>query len=350
MNTALQQRLRTVLHPHEDAVLLVHPMWKWLNAETILPVVVGAFWTFIIYKISADAFAPAWREGQWGVLLFLLPFWLIGGGTLLSPLWKRYRVLHTVYVVTQKRAIVLQPSALLLRPETLTWWLDNQLVKEVTANPDGSGNIVFEYKRVHTKHGYKDVPVGFISVPEVDRVYSILKQQIETGNSPQQIGSEWAIAPAVNPPEPQASWKMMLVFVAIGLGIFLTGSFKSYESYQLMQHGVDTDATVVDMEYRKVKRKQREYPIVQFTDEQGRSHTVTSKQHTCDIEEGFTLPIRYLPHNPAEFYFPSQGAPHKKHLLLTAFGFICLCISSISCILRYRTAKKESTASSHESE
>ena len=350
MNTAIQQRINSVLQQQEETVLIVHPLWKWLTTENILPIVVGSFWTFIVYTMSTEAFAPAWRDGQWGVLLFLLPFWLIGGGLLISPLWKRYRVLHTVYVVTNKRAITLQPSSLLLRPETLTWWLDNQLVKEMTANLDGSGSIVFEYKRVHTKHGYKDVPVGFISVPEVDRVYAILKQQIETGNSPQQIGSEWAISPAVNPPEPRASWKMMLIFVIIGLGIFLSGAYKSLESYRIVQHGVDTDATVIDIEYRKVKRKRCEYPVVQFTDEHGKEHTVKSKHHTHDIEVGVTQPIRYLPHTPDKFYFTTQGAPHKKHLALTAFGFIWLCISSIVCISCYRTAKKETTASSHESE
>ena len=350
MNTALQQRLRAVLQPQEEAVLIVHPIWKLLTAESILPVVVGSIWTFIIYTISTNAFAPAWREGKWGALLFLLPFWLVGVGLLISPLWKRYRVLHSVYVVTQKRAIILQPSSLLLRPETLTWHLNNQLVKEITANLDGSGNIVFEYKRVHTKHGYKDVPVGFISVPEVDRVYAILKQQIETNSTAHKIGNEWAISPAVNPPEHRTSWKMMLFFVIIGLGIFLFGAHKSRESYHIMQHGVDADATVVDMEYRKVKRKQREYPVVQFTDEQGQEHTVTSEQHTHCIEVGSLQPIRYLPQNPGKFYFTSHGAPHKHHLLLTAFGFIWLCISSIVCISCYRTAKKETTASSHESE
>jgi hypothetical protein len=79
------------------------------------------------------------------LFLLLLPFWVAGIGLAVSPLWRRKRVNNTLYVVTNRRAIVAQPSPFLLKPETRTWYLDADLIKAVEARIGGCGDIVFDY-------------------------------------------------------------------------------------------------------------------------------------------------------------------------------------------------------------
>lgn len=97
-------------------------------------------------------------------LLLLLPFVLVGVGFLISPWWERALDRRTVYVLTDKRALVLRPSTFRRRPVARSYPLAHDLIKEVREYGRGCGDIVMEQLWAHGGHC---IPLGFLFVQNV---------------------------------------------------------------------------------------------------------------------------------------------------------------------------------------
>ncbi len=103
------------------------------------------------------------------LLLFLglLPFYLIGIGLIISPWWERENDRRTVYVLTNRRAIVLRPSMIRRRPTCRRFPLTHNLIKEVREYRKGRGDIVMGYDEHHGSNGTTLMPKGFLHVDNV---------------------------------------------------------------------------------------------------------------------------------------------------------------------------------------
>lgn len=291
--------VQTVLKPGEQAVLVVYPEWRWLTQANIISVLFAAVWLFVVGKISFAVTADGVNSENLLVLLFLLPFWVVGICMAISPLWRRLRMSRTRYVVTNQRAIVVQPSDVLLKPQTLSWPLTPDLVKAVDARLGGSGDIIFDYRQVPTKHGYRQVPQGFLCVPELDRVHRLLQEQIA------------AIAPAVaelTPPAPcttpqpatrRLSWKWGFIFITPGLFLVAIGGMSLYKYLQLQEHGTRTTATIVQRESGDAPNL-----TVRFADAKGNAisaETMMGSSVYAPYQAGDEVQIVYLPTTPSYF-------------------------------------------------
>ena len=101
------------------------------------------------------------------LFIFLLPFYLIGIGFIISPWWERENDRRTVYVLTSRRALVLRPSTFRRQPTCRQFPLSFDMIKEVKEHRNGRGDIILEYDEHHGKNGVSLMPVGFLHVDNV---------------------------------------------------------------------------------------------------------------------------------------------------------------------------------------
>jgi len=108
--------------------------------------------------------------------LFGLPFVLVGVWMLSSPYWIWRKALKTVYAVTGKRALILEPN-----------WHGSITVRSIppahladrtrTQNRDGSGDLIFTHLTTVSSSGEEGTTtqtVGFAGIPDVKAVDDLL--------------------------------------------------------------------------------------------------------------------------------------------------------------------------------
>ena len=120
------------------------------------------------------------------LLLFLglLPFYLIGIGFIISPWWERENDCRTVYVLTNRRAIVLRPSMIRRRPTCRRFPLTHNLIKEVREYRNGRGDIVMDYDEHHGRNGTTLMPKGFLHVDNVRELEYRIHQHLPDAPPP----------------------------------------------------------------------------------------------------------------------------------------------------------------------
>jgi hypothetical protein len=138
----------------------------------------AVFWTVMAaYGAWWGSGSPSGSSPPWfGALfpLFGIPFLVIGAGMLLSPVLARRAARRTVYVLTDRRAIVLEWKP--FRGRAVRSYTPERLTKmSRIERRDGSGNLVFEsdpdraaqgYPRWTPGHGF----IGVSNVAEVERL------------------------------------------------------------------------------------------------------------------------------------------------------------------------------------
>lgn len=144
--------------------------------------------------------------------IILLPFVSVGVGLLISPWWERELDRRTVYVLTDKRALVLRPSTIRCRPTVRSYPLTHDLIKEVREYGRGCGDIVMQQFRAH---GGQCIPLGFLFVQNVRELeYAIHTHLPDAPSKPQE--------PETAPAERPTIWSLLpaliiLFFAAKGL-------------------------------------------------------------------------------------------------------------------------------------
>jgi hypothetical protein len=165
----IRQRVEAELRPGEGVRWVEQPI-PGRVAWTALP-------TFL-FAIPWTAFALFWTWGAWGATcggkltpearmfpLFGIPFVLVGLGLFSSPLWLMLGAKRTVYLVTDRRAVVIRGG-----------WAGNVTVRSFEPEKlmdlrrdqreDGSGDLVFgQDVKVGSKGREYTVDYGFIAVP-----------------------------------------------------------------------------------------------------------------------------------------------------------------------------------------
>lgn len=171
--------VRAVLQENEQVLLVLRPetpmdptlRWHTLSIAAIVllitfcPPAAGGFYYEIEY----------WQTFLVG-LLFCIPSTCF----LFSRWRKSHARCHSFYLLTSKRAIVMEATPFGFRP--CAFPLQWDLVETVAVRGDGSGNIVFaERKGWYIDKGVRDEvqQLGFMDIPQVKNVQQVLEQAIE---------------------------------------------------------------------------------------------------------------------------------------------------------------------------
>ena len=186
-NLSVQDRewVERELPPGEELLLVCKPattLWKPGYAYRML---FATLWNGFLFGILGMLFINHITlekiiEKPAILLLFLglLPFYLIGIGFIISPWWERENDRRTVYVLTNRRAIVMRPSMIRRRPTCRRFPLTHDLIKEVREYRKGRGDIVMGYDEHHGSNGTTLMPKGFLHVDNVReleyRIYQYL--------------------------------------------------------------------------------------------------------------------------------------------------------------------------------
>ena len=126
------------------------------------------FWTVMASGMTRSA------PGGWNLFgLFGIPFILVGLGLFTSPFWMRRKAKRTVYVITDRRAILIS-GGMSLRIHS--YYPDKLGSLERVQHADGTGDIIFERRVSHGHKGHTYfTPVGFLAVESAREVQQLLE-------------------------------------------------------------------------------------------------------------------------------------------------------------------------------
>ncbi len=111
------------------------------------------------------------------ILSFILPVTLL---ICVSPWLRKWNRRRTLYLVTDRRCIILSPR-LLPGMKCESYALEPRLIKEHEIFNGGIGNIIFDYDGVSgpDPDGDDRTPLGFLDLPQCKRVVTLIRKQIK---------------------------------------------------------------------------------------------------------------------------------------------------------------------------
>ena len=171
--------VRAVLQEDEQVLLVLrpetpmNPMLRW-HALSIVAVV-------LLITFCPPSAGGFYHEIEyWQTFPVALVICIPSACFLFSRWRKSHARCHAFYLLTSKRAIVMEATPLGFRP--CVFPLQWELVETVAVRGDGSGNIVFaERKDWYIDKRVRDEvqQIGFMDIPQVKHVQQVLEQAIE---------------------------------------------------------------------------------------------------------------------------------------------------------------------------
>ena len=313
----LRARIDAALETDEHLALVVMPDWWWASPLARFFIIFGAIWVSLLTVMTVCMVnAPDTTEQDY---LFLIPFWMVGTGVIVGVLGCRARGRRTVYLITDRRAIV-------LRSKVLFWPLKPDMVKAVEEHRNGYGDIVLGYKSYQINN--KPAPDGFVGVPQVREVLAALQAQIKATCAVAYQPVKWQTT-ELTPEEKRKAARtfgILGVFAALfGSLFFAVGLYMFIQHRQLVQEGMPAVARVVKIvvDYDSDHGKSY-FPVVQFTDAAGKSYTVQSSRSNRNISKGEQVNILYRPSNPQHFEIEGEDATSFSFCFMAVGGIIML--------------------------
>lgn len=148
-----------------------------------MPIVLfGIPWTaFAIFWIAgASGFKlPDFSHGFGFFPLFGVPFVLIGLGMLSSPYWARRAARRSIYVLTDRRAIIIRGS---WRGSVTVRSFERERLTDLQRkqHADGAGDLIFTQDiRSVSDGGRQMTPVGFLAVHDVKNVEDAVRALVK---------------------------------------------------------------------------------------------------------------------------------------------------------------------------
>jgi hypothetical protein len=112
--------------------------------------------------------------------ILTLPAWISGLLGFFLPNIRRKRRRLTLYAITDRRVLLWEPNRCMMsRLRSIPLRAD--MIQEVACMPGGYGNLVFDYARDEWNGASEErvaKQVGFIDIPQVKRVQSVLESAI----------------------------------------------------------------------------------------------------------------------------------------------------------------------------
>lgn len=187
LDPALRDLAEAELRGDERVAWAGQPVFRWLSAGVLVPTLFAVPFTgFAVFWIVGAAYvtstSPAGR-GPWSLFpLFGIPFVLIGFGLFTTPYWLARSMRRTVYLVTDRRAIVLG-GRLFGGTRSRSFEPDQVARMERNERGDGSGDLIFEVRTQRRGTDVSTVRHGFLSVARVREVEDVLRRTLLEGRT-----------------------------------------------------------------------------------------------------------------------------------------------------------------------
>jgi hypothetical protein len=170
------------LEPDEQTVWMEMPTARFFTPGAAGMFIFAIFWTSfaIFWTFGAAGFKiPDFKDGADFFPLFGLPFILIGIGLLSTPVWFYKKAKRTVYVITDRRAIIFDGG---WRTSTIRSYpprkLHNIFRRE---RRDGSGSVILErIAQYDNDNQNMREEYGFMNIRNVREVERMLRELAET--------------------------------------------------------------------------------------------------------------------------------------------------------------------------
>lgn len=348
---------RAVLKPHEKALLVVSPQVKPADNRAVRRAICGALLLVLLCGgvLCIDSF-------RWVISLMLLPLWVLALVWLSAPHRARLRTARTLCLLTNHRALVLQPTALGYR--CVAWPLYEGVVTEVKQVADGAGSILFD-SSMHQHYPAslrRSLPGGFEAVPQVERVLQLIAEQVAMANREHETETELLFPQrgtvtaldadghflkdfADTPKEYSASPGIVLgsCFSLLAC-VFLWGLLpKLWMDMRLDAAGVPATGTVLRVDSVKAstggENKASYFPVIRFATADGTERVFRS---TCgcgatEYPPGCKVELCYLPTDPTQVRLvDDRGYSVLLLLFSTGFFWFGLALAGRGVILYWR--------------
>ena len=285
-----RERLQQTLAPGETLLWAAAPIPR-LHLRRHIPgfisglISIGVPLYIVIPFCSADSNLPTVARAL--VILFLIPFILLGLHSLARPWIERRRRRNMIAAVTDRRCLLLYPR-LFRSPGLGEWPLRYSSVDE---QPDGSGDIIF-ITPAHTRHIETRGPNSFPDIPRVRRVQHI----IDNAAAPSPEPGDDSGAP---PPRQKLIGGIVggtiALLIAAALAIPLAITTRS--SYRIIRDYLPATATVTHVEWSEDLARAHYRFTLDGQSYTGREQTASN----VGVKEvGERIDILYNPNNPAE--------------------------------------------------
>lgn len=337
-------RLREVLHDDERVVLVAKPRVKMHGSDVFFVMLPGVVLVaFLCYVVNL------FGEEGWTASLFFLPCWVLALALLSSPLRYRRRMERTLYVLTDKRAVVFEQLTL-WRNRCVCWPLFPGLVKKVAKDGNDCGSLIFDYENRWTfkRRRSEPQPVGFLAVPHLAQVQQVVEEQIAAVppekapfayrpsvlSTPAPLLDSWGTPlPRQAKKESASPARVLLIlgiwFIVLPSLLMVVGLGMLREEQRLANEGAHATATVLRVK-KSVSSSGRRggssvsyFPTLQFTDAAGVQRTVEYTISTDNYPVGHRLPITYLPNDPGIMRIEDGGMSPGLYFVLSS-GFSML--------------------------
>lgn len=357
LNNRDAERLQQVLQDDERVVLVAKPRTTMPVSELVFNTLPG--WVLATFLgIAAYMFGQQW----WVVVALFSPFWLVALVMISVPLRYRLRMSRTLYVLTDKRAVVFEQLNL-WRNRCVCWPLFPGLVKKVTKEGHDLGSLIFDYEMRFSFESrwrrYVPGPVGFLMVPQPERVQQLVAEQVAAIpaeqapfayrppvlKTPAPKLDAWGTPLAEQPWDKKNDRCFFLIFGAafvffglLGLG---QGVLRLHTESRLEAEGVQATATVLKVRTSGSSGRghsESYYPTLRFTDAAGRVQTVDYHIGTDNYPVGCKLPIIYLPTDPESLRIEEPGL--SPGVVSVLGGVIFSFVGGGILIFGYRMKKK----------
>lgn len=345
-------RCSAALLPGERVLLLTRPRVQVPLVEVLSRLVPGvalvAGLGYMLWQLPG-----AW----WLVAVIQLPFWLLAGFLLVSPRLQRRRRTQTLYLLTDRRVLVLEPD-LLGCERVVAYPLCPDPVREILRHDGGYGDIVFAYEQrwqIGARIHWGPRPVGFIDVPEVDTVAAQVAEQVAAAPAaavppsaaqPPTLAGLPTETDSWGNPRPQSMNRTVMIamgalFLVPGLVFVSLGVVFHRQEARFVNEGVRTTATVQGVRAHYVEpssshsprhshhsrrhhnsglritvREQEPsgswtyFPLLRFTDAAGVVHEFESSTGSPDANypTGHQLEVVYLPTEPSRVRLAGESS------------------------------------------
>jgi hypothetical protein len=183
----LQDRVDAELSSGERLIWVGQPVPGAFQCQTIALAVVGLFFLgftgiWFVLTLGMGALAGGEAPEAFGILGCFSLFGLIPGAVGLflvtAPIWHRNLVKRTVYALTDRRALIWQPS-LFGSSEVRSYTANGLGHMSRVERGDGAGDLVFEeYYTYGNKGGSSRHQRGFLAVPRVREVEDLVRRTL----------------------------------------------------------------------------------------------------------------------------------------------------------------------------
>ncbi len=225
------------------------PVCKLPKLMLVQSVVLVAVSVLILLHIGSSGFFGMTAKTDFGAALLLSLLVLTIPGIVfivgvVSPLWYLYRLANSFYLVTDRRYLSVCKYPLLgFRQQE---WTGTPLA--VTAEKDGTGDIVMEYRVRKNKGNVSVNPIGLLHIPNIAQVRELTAGLVNPDTAEEEPVEETAadepkaVAPKVR------SVKRGAIFLTLAAGAWAYGLFSAVQTHEKLATWERTEGVVTSME------------------------------------------------------------------------------------------------------